>query len=527
LTTEKAERGLHRVPGWARWLTGTAILALALWACDMASGLNYYDAEWFLQLLDRVGHGDALYSDRFFGVLPLSVWVGLPGVLLIGPQIAIVKGLNALASASAATLAVYAARRLGVGRAGQALVLLASVAYVVVPSYSPYKPMAYAAQVGALAAMAVWIRSSAGQRGNLQLLLAGAAVGVSVASKQTVGALALAACLVVVWLARDGREHALRPRLRDAGVLLAPALAIPALTLVPVLLAGDLDSFWRYAVTKGDYVGHASISYSYAFTVLGDLWGLPPTNLHLFLFYLGPVVAPLALLALAASFRRRGEWLLLAVFTAAAIASSYPRADLWAAIPVLSVALAWSFRQLVADRVASRLAKLAFGAAALLLAATAYATLLRPAYIDVRDGYDIGGIENNAGVPVSPELRRAAGEIGGELAAVDGGENRTFVLSPDAGFIYLVSDVHDPTRQDYPAATTFRNGERAELERRIASGEISRVCLGSYKTWGGLRPAGLESYVRSSLMRGERIGPPGAADFGFLGCRIYRSPAAD
>jgi hypothetical protein len=527
LTEEGPEPGRHRVRGWALWLAGTGLLAVAIWACDMASGIYAADADWFLQLLDWVSHGDALYSDRFFGVLPLSVWVGLPGVLLIGPQIAVVKALNALCAASAGMLAMYTGRRLGIGRVGQALILLASVAYLGLPSAAPYKPMAYAAQVGAMAAIAVWLQSTAGRRATLQLAAAGVAVGVSVASKHTVGLLTLAACLVVVCFARQNKDTAFRSRALDAGVVLAPAVAIPVLTLIPVLVAGDLDVFWRYAFTKGEYVNRASISYGHVLRGTVDTWGLPPADLHLFLASLGTFAAPLSLVALAATLRRQGEWLLIAAFTVAAIASSYPRADLLISMPVCSVALAWSFRRLAGDRMASRPARIALGITALLLAATAYATLLRPAYVDIREGLPIGGIENHAGVPVPPEFQRAAGEIGGELAAVDAGENRTFVLSPVAGFVYLVSDLHDPTRQDFPFASTFRGDERVELERRISSGEIARVCLGSYKGAGKQRPAALESYVRSHLTRAERIGPPGDSAFGAYGCRIYRSPAAD
>jgi hypothetical protein len=487
----------------------------------MAGGIYAADSDWFLYLLDRVAHGDALYSDRFFGVMPLSVWAGLPGVILIGPQIAVVKGMYAASSAAAATLAAYAARRLGVGRAGQGLVLLASVAYLFMPSYAPYKPMAYAAQVGALAAMSAWLGASGRGGGDRALLLAGVAVGISVASKHTVGALTLAACLLVVWLARGGKEVGARARLRDTGVLLAPAIAIPVLSLVPILIAGDLGDFWRYAITKGEYVERGSVSYLSGFEAIPDVWGLPPSNLHLALFLLGIVATPLALLALAITVRRQGEWLLLASFTAAAILSSYPRADLLIAIPVLSVALAWSIRELAGSRVGLVPARVALGSLALLLAATAYATLLRNVQVDIREGFPIGAIKNHAGVPVPPEEARATGEVGGELAAVDGGENGTFVLSPYAGYLYLASGLTDPTRQDYPYASTFRSGDLQDLERRLASGEIPRVCLGPYKGSGRLRPAALESFVRSHLRRSVRVGPLADTAFGYLGCRIY------
>jgi hypothetical protein len=515
-----------RVPAWALWTGGTVALAAFLWICDMASGVNPWDADWFAQLSGWVAHGDALYSERFYGVMPLAVWLAVPGMLVFGTQVAVVKALCAGSSAGAALFATYAARRLGVGPAGQALVVLASVAYLVLPSYAPYQPMASAAEVGALAAMAAWIGQPAA-RPRRELLLAGTAAGISIASKQTVGTLTLAACLAVVWLAPRPTPAAPARRINETGVLLAPALAIPVLSLAPILFAAHLDAFWRYAVTKGAYVDRGSVSYLHGFQALGNDAGLPPANLHLFLLYLGNVWTPLAVIGLAATVRRTAEWVLLASFTVAAIAMSYPRADLLVTIPTVAVALAWSARQLAAGRVPFRAQGAALIGIAVLLGITCYATLLRSTYIDIRDGYGIGGIRGHAGVAAQPALVRAAGEIGGELAAVDDGQDRTFVLSRNAGFIYLVSGVHDPTRQDYPFATTFRGDERRALESTIASGEIPRVCLGDYKGTGRLRPWGLESFIRSRLRRAERVGPPAGSPFAGLGCRIYRSPAAD
>ncbi len=184
MTGSGPESGRRRLPAWLPWLGGTALLSAAIWICDMGGGIRIGDSNWFLYLVDRVAHGDSLYSDRFYGVTPLAVWAGLPGVLLIGAQAAVVKGLNALASGASATLAAYTARRLGVGRAGQALVLLASVAYTLLPSHTPYKVMSAAAQVEAMAAMAAWIAAGRERSTGAPLLLAGTAVGIAAATKR-------------------------------------------------------------------------------------------------------------------------------------------------------------------------------------------------------------------------------------------------------------------------------------------------------------------------------------------------------
>ena len=239
---------------------------------------------------------------------------------------------------------------------------------------------------------------------------------------------------------------------------------------------------------KGPYVDRGSYSFLDGFRIVFDLWGFPPVSLHDFLDYLGNFAAPLALLGMVLTIRRASEWVLLAAFMVAAALSTYPRPQFVAAVPVFAVAIAWSLRQLIGDRIWAWPARFALGAITLLLVATAYATVLRPAVHGIREGYRVGGIEHHAGVLVDPRLARATGELGGELSRADRGENRTFVLTRYAGLLDLVSGVVDPVRDDVPFASAFRSGDRRELKQAMASGEIARVCLGSFKSFGRLRP---------------------------------------
>ena len=517
---ERLDTAHSRLPKGSLWLGGTALLTAFLWLCDMASGVNLYDGAWFLHLLDGVSRGDALYADRFYGVLPLAVWAGVPGVIAVGSQIAVVKALYATSAAAAAVLAAFVARRLGIGLAGQALVVLASIAYLDAPSYSPYKQMAATFQIAAMAALVVWAQSAGPAAARTMLLLAGAAAGLSISSKHTFGAVTLVAVLAVVLICREGRDRRAGARLRDAGIVIVPAVAVPALTLLPVALAGDLGDFWRYAIVKSNYTEYASYSYLDEFEALGDHFGLPPPDWTLFLRHLGSLAAPLALVALLVAFRRKAEWLILASFTVAAIAGNWPRVALPLAIPVCSVAIAWSARELGAG-LSSTLRRFALLGAASLLAVSVGLSLLQPGVRAVRDGYGISELEHHAGVPVEPELARAAGSVAGGLARVDQGEDSTLLLSPHASLLYLLSDLRSPTRHDYPLITTFRNGDLAELELSIRAGEIRRVCIG-YQGTGRLRPAELESWVRSRLAKGERIAPPGGGPYEHLGCRVYR-----
>ncbi len=181
--------------------------------------------------------------------------------------------------------------------------------------------------------------------------------------------------------------------------------------LVPVAIAGDLGDFWRYAIVKGPYVERGSYSFLDGFRIVFDLWGFPPVSLHDFLYYLGNFAAPLALLGMVLTIRRASEWVLLAAFMVAAALSTYPRPQFVAAVPVFAVAIAWSLRQLIGDRIWAWPARFALGAITLLLVATAYATVLRPAVHGIREGYRVGGIAHHAGVLLTPGWRPRPGSL--------------------------------------------------------------------------------------------------------------------
>ena len=190
---------------WAPWTVAWAALTALLWLLDMGSGINLADGVWIVQVLDRVGDGDRLYGDVFYHVPPLSVWVALLPALALGSSVALAKALASMVSAALALVAVDAARRLGVGRAAQALVGLASVAYLVLPSLTIYNPLAALFALAALDLVLVWTsageRESPGsRRATWALAAAGAAAGLSIASKHTTGFAALAALVATAVL---------------------------------------------------------------------------------------------------------------------------------------------------------------------------------------------------------------------------------------------------------------------------------------------------------------------------------------
>jgi hypothetical protein len=497
----------------------------------MAAGLELTDQAWFQQLLERVGGGEALYGDVFYGVPPLAVWVALPGSLLTGGEVAALKAVNAGLAAATALVAVHCSGRLGVGVAGRALVGAAAVAYLTVPSVTPYNPLASLFLLVALDAAVVWLDASAtdgpGSRAaRLALACGGTAVGVAACSKQTIGLAALAALLLSVALLGARPRSDLAGRSRDAGLLLAVAAAAMLLPLAPVALTGSLGDMWAYAFQKSEYVRSASISYLDGLDYLGDLIADPGRDERLLLANVAFVIPPLALIALAAAARRDpGRALLLGFFLLAALIPSLPRAAFYQVgfvIPVAAICLAWAL-----GAVAPGLPRPARIAGLTALGAVLAATLALAQADPILDLHDqevrASSLPHMSGPAATVATERALDELGDGLAAADGGEGRTMVLGPMAGAAYLVSGIANPTPHDYPLNTAVR-GDHVELIERIERGEIQRVCLAAYyQAYDGLAPDELIAYVRASMRPRQRLGVvPGSAP---VACRIYeRTP---
>ena len=79
-------------------IIGIALLTLGFcYSC--LSGFYPGDEAWFLQVVHRMGKGEVLYRDIFFGVTPLSVYITQAFTLLFGYEILAVKAVNALSFA--------------------------------------------------------------------------------------------------------------------------------------------------------------------------------------------------------------------------------------------------------------------------------------------------------------------------------------------------------------------------------------------------------------------------------------------
>ena len=295
-----------------------AVVALSAVSLYLTAGrgVSPGDESWFLLVAKRVADGDDLYRDVFYSPLPLAVYITAAPVALFGAHIAIVEVLIALTWACTALVVVTHACRVTGSRAVAALALMALVVVAPPQRNSLYTPLA---MLLLLVCMLLATRLvEAGGTG--RAFLAGAVAGLSFASKQTVGAGALAALLLCL---------AFAPRAwRRRGILAAVGgfAAVSAAFALVLALSGLLDDAVRTGFTgKGEYLTHGSVSYPGA---LLDAFRLLPSEPAGAFDTLPLLLAPAVAAVLVVAARRRAlsiTVLVPAAFALAALAATYPR----------------------------------------------------------------------------------------------------------------------------------------------------------------------------------------------------------
>jgi hypothetical protein len=497
---------------------------------SITSGMITNDESWFLQVAHRVASGEVLYRDVFFGVTPLSAYLTAGLVRLFGVEILVVRGLMAACWAATALLTIRVARQLQLGLAIQVLLVMALLALV--PSWlpgvgSPYTPLAYVFLLSTLSAVLSWrehvhsgLDRSSG-KSTRSILFAGAWAGLAFASKQSIGLLAAVALWVAVLAAL--REFGFTARhLVSAGLASWSVLLVVALLpLVPVLASGGAEKFLEYSLlNRLAYIRAASISYVDGLQEMVRLLLHPkmPRDILYGYWYLQFLLPLAAFTTLTLSWLRssRPDRILtgiLIIFSTAAFAGAFPRADLphvAPTVPLLLLALAWSSGRLLAP--GSRQARVAaFGLAAILLGVGAIALFVRPLRWIAQGSHTVSTIPHLRGILVAPE---SIAWLAGDSQALQriAGDQSVFFLTPSASLLYLAFGRVNPTPYDYPLTTAFGFHGQDKVIEAIKGGEIPWVCLTPLRP-DPLAPAKLEGFVEDRMHPVENLGL----------CRLYQA----
>jgi hypothetical protein len=500
----------------ARAMLPWAALLLVVLALDVARGINTWDEAWFLRVSQRVVSGEVLYRDVFFGATPLSVYLSSGLVAALGTEVLVTKALQAAVAVGLAAVLWRLAGRLGVGRSGRAI-LAVGVAILPLWMTSPYTPLAMLFLALTWLAMMRWIDDADRAEGaTLALVGAGVAAGLAFASKQNVGGYALVAALVVA----AGRSGGIRPFARHALLVLGAFSTVVLVVLAPVVATGGFQAMLDYGfLNRGTYLRLLGSGY---ITGLGDLGKalvsgrVADATAHVFLLLPPAAAGALVLERLVGGRNSRAPavW----AFTAAALLVMVPPVPgVGHVVPVAAamyVAVAYAWTGMRPRFGQSARAVTAFAAA---FVALTFAGRVAPPLSGLIFGdHRLSTMPHFRGVLVDGSdqaamLNRAAAQVQESETA------RPFLLSPQAGFYYLLSGLENPTPYDYPLATAFGREGIEETVAAIEAGRIREVCIEPLAGLGidRLRAVHLERSVRATMSP--------VADVGF--CTLYRAPA--
>jgi hypothetical protein len=328
-------------------------------------------------------------------------------------------------------------------------------------------------------------------------------------AKQNVGTYgAVALIIATAGLAWAERESALSAATAVVRAGVAAAVAA-ALVLLPVLFTGGLPRLVEFGLSgMGGYLTRGGMWYFKPVYSLVELAHHPGTvDAMRWVNAAIPFLLPLFLLPMLASVYLRNERLERAVplaviaFTAAAMATLYPRADPQHMIfvaPMLIVAIRYCWRELTRDTTTlwipllSHAALVGVCAGLIMTTASALGRVRSPDYVWSRVPHHRGLLE--------PRIIHDRLEYSLHNLNVFPHDGRTFFIAPYAGLYYLVGGLRNPTPYDYPYAVALgRNGD-AEIERAIGDGRIARVCM-DRSGIPGLKAYELENYVQHNMVR--------------------------
>lgn len=502
-------KGLIPSPGCSFPVSGGTFLGffVAAWLISL-TGFNPLDEAWTMQVIHRVQAGETLYRDLFFGVTPLSIWIGLGWASLFGGGLVSLKALAAMQFAASAALVLDMARRCGMRGPSMVALALALLGSGMNPHASLYPGLANLCSLASLFSL-MRIRESDGRSVNGSLLWAGVFAGLAFAAKQTIGIFVLGAALGSLPLLGLG----FRAALPLAGAFLIGAL----LPLFPVVWQGGLPALWEYGFAgKGLYL--RSTSFQYMDELRGMRYLLNPGSPILWfrrgMVSLSFVLPPLSLALWLLPRRGRGSHKtavdLVGLSTLAALAGIFPMAGVYHLIFALPQCFLLFFLALVLDHPIARLPNFSWRrwllgmtwAWVLLFAGGRYAAgALRVL------GYTAqpSRLPFFSGIPPMPiiygdiefSLSQLVGKVRGQPV---------FILSEGASAWYLASGLRNPTPYDFPVVPAFGRYGESHIQSQIEKGEIPWVAIRQDHGPRNSPATKIEDWIRRNMTPQGRAG---------------------
>jgi hypothetical protein len=479
------------------WLLAAAIFVARL-AISIVLGWNTTDEAWNLQVVQRCLSGETLYRDVYYGVTPLPMYISCLFCAIFGVQAIVLKALSAATFAGIFLATCDVLRRAGATMKPWSIAVLIALVPIAPYTAALYNDLSPLSILLLASAVLAWQAAPDIRRA----AWVGILLGLCFAAKQNTGSYA-ALCVAAVVMFSPVAPIA--QRLRHLAAAAVASMIVTALFLLPIVLMGGWhDMMIQCFSNKSSYLQHAAVSFFDGFRTLAESAASLPQRPAAITFFWS-LIFPLAILAPAAYavalVRKptRGMITLLP-FLLALAGNMYPRADIGhvaRAFPAMLIALilaAPAFPKLLARSIAADGMSLAGIALILLLLAVPWRMASRR--------YVFSTLPHTRGIMLRVEERDRLKFLASTIAAQP---RPLFILSTEAGALYLISDTKNPTRYDYPLVNAFPPGEQQRTIEAIHSHRIRTVIFQNYFP-PSLLPGDLANFITSRRALAQSLG---------------------
>lgn len=436
-----------------------------------------------LQIVCRLIDGDVLYRDIFTHVTPLSYYLTIPVVWVLGSQLLTIKLINTLIFAGYVMIAIRMVTVLTSSKKAYplitAIILLAYAAPGDIGAGAVYSSLSVLLFLSACYLVIIWRSTIADsvitKNGNEKRRLAvlGALVGLCFLVKQNVGLLTLFPVILseIVFDYPNGY----RRMARNIAYITCSFLAIAGVGICFIWISGSADKFWEYTVlSQTVYVGVASISYiggieafvEKAIAVSESWRAIRQVGVQL-PFLLGPA----AIISYAISYNyvdrmKRRQHIAILGFLLSSQLLMFPRADLShvnLTLPIVAVCSvsAWSHIGARINPLFTNLNRtmLIFCIGVWLM------FLVGDLRFFISGKLHVSSLPHFRGLMVSKYWHDAMSNLILEIKE-SANEREILILSQDCAFLYLAGNIKNPTPFDWYMINAYgRNGQQYVIDK--------------------------------------------------------------
>lgn len=496
------------------------LIFLTSFLFSLASGINRADEAWFLQVMRRIIGGEVPYRDIFFGAGPLSLYLSFPFLYFLGVEVIVIKIIVAACYSLTLLLGLKILQRLEVGFLFQLLFVGTNFLLAPPMAHAPYQSLANVFLMAAFNATLAMIPFSYDlNKFYRSTVVAGIWAGFGFASKQNIGGYTLLAILLIIFSYLLFYRIQNQPlKLRYFMVPTLSFLITVTITIIPICLTGGWPKFIEYGfLNKQTYMQLAGISlmegvFKFFMAIKSSLFHITIEKIFQLIQGISFILPFLigigcAIGFLKKSYFRRESLLAITLFMGVAFASVFPRADyhhLIYAIPFFltgGIWMIWEIWKSLKKGWEER--KIKFHSFGTIVICCVLLKLILSILPLVQGRLVISSLPHFRGPFISPEFQIQSSQEMENLKAI--GQNyKIFLLTPHAGFYYVLAELNNLTPFDYPLATTFGPHGQKEVIQAIQEGRIEAVCWNNAWRWK-LRPAEIETFIEQNLIPLENL----------------------